>query len=1017
MCYSRHDLQKLSDRQRGSIGRKACVVANVIADAAREKHSLLMARGAGFGDYNSLLNPESAAVHLENLFQSLTGPFHTVLESASIQFLNMFSCNLRSSSHPKLALVLERLPALLELNLSLNHLSGDCICPILQAAPTSLQTLIIRNTGVTASSFSSAQRPFDLNSLTHLDVSDNPDLLASGFVFMMQSCAASSLIHLRLSHCGIDLSSGQDLTSGARDHLRSVFAIFQCTTSLQLLDLSNNSLGAVAVEIILRAMSPDPQHFGRSKIANHTQQSLMPWQSPLRYLNISCTACHDVDPVYSRHFDKWLNSILVYFSNLTHFFLSGNQCILNVLSTVSHLTKLVCIDLSDCNNLLTISDALFLEAEGRSIDVNLNGCDDLEYPPKKVAEAGLPSIRQFISSTNKFETTSLRHVKVMVLGSTASCRNSFVRSLAHARGPEVKSFDEINQLIRDRHSSSKSWQQQLSLKVKDCRPNVSFWNLSEDVEALTLTNFYLSAHQTIYFILFNVADSHQALVQEISCFLRAIFDNGCFRHSIRIHLVGSDHNLAVPGFLDSRKHGIEEVIQNMFSAMGILAHYNSKCQVFLDWWYSGDPRFVPRMLDTIFSSSAELLDGPEILQFPVMYEHLLVEVKQLAHKCEETKSVPLIKLCDIPDIPDQGFKVLSGSHRNPRKLEAIKMCSDVGILIHFRDSREDDWICVNMNFGIEVAMSFINFTQRLKCSASPFNRCMLSKDDVHRIFTDVFQEFLSISWYASSVSLGYAAEALFAFFEAQKLILPSLSPSLEPDSEDGVLYLVPGLLRARPDDWWAVFGHLYSGQSVEGNAPVFPSLSPTIPAPFALGKFWSFGTSVRVKCARFVSSKSNFSLTSSKFLQIMLSKCHDYRHMWHASFMYHVDGVPIFVRLANDARAVDVITIAPLGHSVAAATQEAESIARALEMPDLQANFLCPRCCLSDHYIQTGTCRVFFEQQINHYKLHGLGVRCYAGHNLDACVLEEGEVVEMPAVPDPEAQFFPNTSSSSVPFV
>ena len=91
MCYSRHDLQKLSDRQRGSIGRKACVVANVIADAAREKHSLLMARGAGFGDYNSLLNPESAAVHLENLFQSLTGPFHTVLESASIQFLNMFS--------------------------------------------------------------------------------------------------------------------------------------------------------------------------------------------------------------------------------------------------------------------------------------------------------------------------------------------------------------------------------------------------------------------------------------------------------------------------------------------------------------------------------------------------------------------------------------------------------------------------------------------------------------------------------------------------------------------------------------------------------------------------------------------------------------------------------------------------------------------------------------------------------------------------------------------------------------
>lgn len=862
-----------------------------------------MSRQVSSGDFNSLLNAEHAADHVHSLLQTLMGNMEGSAHAAHLQILNFIGCNLHSSSLVKLAEVLRCLPTLLELNLSLNYLSGNGLCSLLSATSTSLQTLILRNSGVTGAGFASAPRHFNLNSLTHLDVSDNSDLMASGFVFMLESCTPKFLNHLRASNCGIDLCSCLDL-------LPSVLAIFRRAISLHYLDLSYNTIGVAVVESMLRSMSPDPQLFGRPKFTNRSavdvlpsQHALMPWISPLQHLNLSCTACEDVDESISGHFDKWFDSVLPYFSNLTHLFLSSNNCIFNVRSGITHLSKLVCFDLSDCKNLLNVTDALFADVEGRSCSVRLNGCSDLEYPPPKVAEAGLKAIRQFISSTKKCDTMVLRHVKVIVLGSSADSRCSFVRRLANISGTDEKSFDEMNQLIRERHFSTKPLQHQLSFKVTEKRPSLSFWNFPEDLEIFPHIDFHISSRQTVYCILFNIGDSHEAIAQQISYWLSAIFQSSGTQledQSIRVHLIGSDlsspvtqrvtlwhdvdcdeQSVYILPMSEQRKRGVVDTVQNVLSAMGLLAHFNSQSRIFLDWWTSADPRFPLRMTDAIFTSAADVLDGPEMLQFPILYEHIMEELKLLARRCQDTKSLPLIRLCDIPLHLHQEFKVLSGSHRNPRKLEAIKLCSDAGALIYFRDHRERDWICVNMNFGVDVTASFINFTTNLKTSSSSYNCSILSKDSLFKIFNSVFQSAgrLTVSWYASSLTPS-SAVALFAFFEAQKLLLPVPSPDCDSNSEDSFGYLVPTLLNERPNDWRSVFSHLYSGRFVHGSATAS----------------WGFGVPIRVRGLRFMSSNIDFCITVSQFLQITLRKCREHRHMWDASFLYHVSGASIFVR-------------------------------------------------------------------------------------------------------------------------
>ena len=367
---------------------------------------------------------------------------------------------------------------------------------------------------------------------------------------------------------------------------------------------------------------------------------------------------------------------------------------------------------------------------------------------------------------------------------------------------------------------------------------------------------------------------------------------------------------------------------------------------------------------------------------------MLKEVKKLAENCQEKKILPLIKLADV--IEEDGCEILEGSHRNLRKLESIKLLNEVGILISYMDLHEEPWICVNLNFCVDVVMLFTNSILKLKSDPASSHESVMSKNEMHRIIQHVFETAVpSVSWYSSSLSQGYP-ESLFGFFEAQGLLLPVPGPRFrrQYSAADEILYVVPLLFNGRPDSWREVFGHV---------------LHDALGAPL-----WSFGLPIRIKGLRFSSRRIEFMITVSSFLKLMLGRCCDSRFMWGASFVYHVEGTSIFVRLAEDRHGIDVVTIGPEAPISAAIDLEIENIALELGLNERQSQRLCPLCCTSDDFVKSGTVRVYFQRQVDHYREFGENANCIHNHKLEASCLEEGSTLQMPAAPDAESSFFPN---------
>jgi len=1016
LSYPHKDAEKVAQDMRTERGRNGCLVVKMVVDAAADKDRSLRSSRAATGDYSILLIPERVDFQLQSLLETLTvssnvsnpANFFPSGVAANVQSLNLSACNLRSSSHSALISVLQCLPALLELNLSLNHFPDDSILSILQVTPSSLKTLIVCNAGLCASGLLASKffSQFKFVSITYVDVSDNTELQASGFAFLLQSCSVQNLTRLRASNCGIDLCKSE-----GTDHLQGVVSIFRQATLLHSLDLSKNALGDSAVEGILRAMSPDPENFGCSNPArrsvnvslNRPQQALSRWVSPLKYLNLSFTACDQVDSASTYHFDKWFNSILAYLSNLIHLYLSENQCLFNVNPSVSCLRNLEFLDLSHCKNLLTIPDELILGTGTRKFGISLVGCDSLQHPPKRKADEGLDAMRRFVLGIEK---TELRHVKVVLLGNGGSGKRSLLCALANIRDSEHKSFDEINQLVREQYKSKKSWFAKTF--TADSCPTLSFWNFGGQLEYSSHLKFYMSARQTVYVIVFNVLESREVLVQQISYWLRAVFDCSGSQQSFRIFLIGSHIDAVHPSLLDKHKEGILDLIQKLLVAMSVVHHVDR--QIFFGRWFSADARFpdqqneVRRIAGSIFDSSLRMFEGLDIPLFPKSYLGMIKEVEKLAERCEDTKKFPLIKLADLTKA--DGFEILAGSDRNLRKLDAIKLLSEVGVLIHYTDLQEQPWICVNLNFCVDVVMLFTNSLLKLRSDSAFSHESVMSKEDLYRKFKRFFETAVtSVSWYTSSLSQGYP-ESLFGFFVAQGLLFPvsalQFQPQLERgsivesvDSEllstvasDKTLFMIPLLLKGRPDSWREVFGHLLHSAAA---APA-----------------WGFGLPIRIKGLRFSSQSIEFMITVPSFLKLMLGRCCDSRFMWGASFVYHVDGTSIFVRLAEDRHGVDVVTIGPEAPISAAVDREIEHIALELGLNERQSQRLCPRCCTLDDYVKSGTVRVYFQPQLDHYREYGHNAKCHHNHELMASDVEDGWTLQMPAARDAENSFFPN---------
>jgi GTPase SAR1 family protein len=1018
-------------------GRIGCQIVKLVAQGADEKHrSLLSARTQmtlekffeGINDLSSLLVPERVDDHLQCMMQVFV-PGNVMMSSSeyvlysmqpcqgatSIQFLNLSSCNMGPSSHRALISVLQRLLNLLELNLSQNCFPADSICDILQEAPSSLTTLIVRNAGISASGLHAAKAKRFLRwkfvSIAYIDVSDNTELEIAGFACLLQFCPTQNLISLRASNCGFNLCSGE-----YPDCMESVFSKLHDATSLQALDLSKNLLGVAGVEAIIRSLSPDPQNFGFvfnrdifSKFFSNCH--LGSWVSPLKYMNLSCATFEEVSPSLMHQFNNWFNTVLTHFANLTHLYLSENNCLFNLHSTVSCLDKLEFIDLSYCANLVSISDQLILARRSRKFEILLLHCDALEYPPKSIADQGLDAMSRFIRENEK-EKEHLNHVKVVVLGNGGTGKRSLVHALAKADSSRDKSFkvinDDIFQQYRSRRSFAQTWAQKFNQRPT---PSLSFWNFGGHLECYPHLKFYMAARQCVYIVVFNVLDSPDVLVQQISHWLCAILDRAGSRGSIRIFLIGTHVDKIAPSLIFDLKKTTTAMIRKLLGTMGLLTLVEAETkQINLDWFFSTDPKYnsdvVARLTDSIFQSSAEMLQGPNILLFPTLYNGMKAEVERLALLCEQKKKFPLLKLANLTR--EEGCEILAGSDRNLCKLEAIELLSEAGMLISYRDFQGEPWICVNANFCVGFVMLFTNHA--LTCAAQPTfgNQSVMSKDGLYKMFVQFFQSeetSTSVSWYSSSFDAEHL-DSLIGLLVAQELLFPVpaerfrgevLEPSSfqEPSSAvaDETLYIIPLFMKPKPKLWKEVL-YFALGETKSLTAPS-----------------WGLQTPIKIQGLRFSSRSDRFMITVSSFLKLMLQKCNDPHLMWGLSFLYHVDGTSLYVRLADDRRAVDVISIGPDASTSAAVALEVQHIELELELDGSPPLHICPLCCCSENYIVSASARLYSHGQLDRLNAADKDAICHQHHHLKASHVETGCVIQMPAARDPNAEsFFPDMS-------
>jgi hypothetical protein len=659
-CLAYIDTTHHREKNFREYGRDACRIVKKIQQSAYEKNRTLPLAHAAPGDLSSLFVPERVEFHLQSLMQVpvAVSPSDALLPSgnaALVQCLNLSACNMGSSSHLALIGLLQRLSSLRELNLSLNCFPGASIFAVLRESPSSLQTLIIRNAGISGTGLHAAENlpMLKFSSINHVDLSDNTELDAAGLSCLLDFCSTECLMSLRASNCGINLCNAENSHG-----LDSVLSMLRAATSLQILDLSRNPLGLAAFDGVVRSLIPDLEKLECCNLSNifpqiSSNRALKhgSWVSPLKYMNLSSTACDEVDPSLMHHFNTWFNSILTHFSNLTHLYLSENHCLINLNSTISCLDKLEFIDLSECKNLVSIPDELILARRPMS----LLGCIALQYPPKEIAFRGSDAMYRFVQDIEK-EKEQLKNVKVVVLGNGGTGKRSLLRALAKVDGSNHKSFEDMNKLIHDHFRSGRNFFQ----RVSESNPKLSFWSFGGHLEYHPHLSLYMASRQCVYIIVFSVLDSREVLVHQISHWLRAIFDCSGSQQSIRVFLVGSHMDKIAPNLIDNRKKTIRDAIEKIIGAINVFPRFEPK-QISYDWWFSADPRFsgyknvdgqmidshndvVGRITTSIFEASAALFGGPDVLLFPKMYLRVMGEVKKLAEKCQGSKKFPLIKL-------------------------------------------------------------------------------------------------------------------------------------------------------------------------------------------------------------------------------------------------------------------------------------------------------------------------------------------------------------------------------------
>jgi hypothetical protein len=250
-------------------------------------------------------------------------------------------------------------------------------------------------------------------------------------------------------------------------------------------------------------------------ISNYNSSSFGP-SSALAILNNLPADRSRVQTLKLRQFhvnDVVLEYCCMNFPSLTCLDVGDNDTLHNVPAAIQQLTKLKTLSVRNCSNLTSLPDEL-LKLKPTLANIDTEGCSSVTFPPLSILIGGAKSIFKFLAEALNAEP--LKRVKVIFLGNGRGGKTSLLRALANQplqpgdAGPDSTvgvSVDTLHQQLKPGFFK----------KHVEGLPDISYWDFAGQLEYSAAHDFFLSARQAVYVIIFSVMEERDSQLHQVAC--------------------------------------------------------------------------------------------------------------------------------------------------------------------------------------------------------------------------------------------------------------------------------------------------------------------------------------------------------------------------------------------------------------------------------------------------------------------------------------------------------------------
>ena len=248
---------------------------------------------------------------------------------------------------------------------------------------------------------------------------------------------------------------------------------------------------------------------------NYSSSSFQP-SAALAILSNVPVDCSRIQTLKLRQFqvnDDVLAFCCTHFPSLTCLDVADNDLLHNVPAEIQQLTRLTTLNVSRCSNLTSLPDEL-LKLKATLAGISTDGSSSITFPHSSILRGGVKTILKFLEDAQNADP--LRRVKVLFLGNGRSGKTSLLRALAKKplqpgeAGPDSTigvSVDTLQQELKPGFFK----------KLTERLPDMTFWDFAGQLEYSAAHDFFLSARQAVYVIIFSVMEDRDSRMQQVAC--------------------------------------------------------------------------------------------------------------------------------------------------------------------------------------------------------------------------------------------------------------------------------------------------------------------------------------------------------------------------------------------------------------------------------------------------------------------------------------------------------------------